>query len=80
MINIKLISKAGETISIYAFNNTTKITSKGLKYKLNNTHLPFGERESTSNVSIGKEVILNVKGGIIFVIRDFNFVKKYDLI
>ena len=77
---IKLISKAGETISIYAFNNTTKITSKGLKYKLNNTHLPFGERESTSNVSIGKEVILNVKGGIIFVIRDFNFVKKYDLI
>lgn len=77
---IKLISKAGETISIYAFNKTTKITSKGLKYKLNNTHLPFGERESTSNVSISKEVILNVKGGIIFIIRDFNFVKKYDLI
>lgn len=77
---IKLISKAGETISIYAFNKTTKITSKGLKYKLNNTQLPFGERESTSNVSISKEVILNVKGGIIFIIRDFNFVKKYDLI
>ena len=72
-------SKIGETISIYAFDNKTRITSIGLKYKLQNTALPFGVRESTSNVSISNEVKLFVSGGIVFVIRDFNFMKKHDL-
>ncbi len=72
-------SKVGETISIYAFNDKTKISSTGLKYKLNNTALPFGVRESTSNVSTSEKIILKVKSGIVFVIRDFNFMKKHDL-
>ena len=72
-------SKVGETISIYAFNDKTKISSTGLKYKLNNTALPFGVRESTSNVSTSEKIILKVKKGIVFVIRDFNFMKKHDL-
>lgn len=72
-------SKIGETISIYGFDKKTKITSSGLKYKLNNTMLPFGIKESTSNVTVSNIVELNVKGGIVFVIRDFNFMKKHDL-
>jgi len=72
-------SKVGETISVYAFNNKTKISSAGLKYKLNNTALPFGVKESTSNFSISEKIILKVKKGIVFVIRDFNFMKKHDL-
>lgn len=72
-------SKIGETISIYAFDKKNRITSIGLKYRLNKTSLPFGVRESTSNVSISKKVKLKVNGGIIFVIRDFNFMKKHDL-
>jgi thiamine pyrophosphokinase len=72
-------SKVGETISIYAFDDKTKISSTGLKYKLNNAALPFGVRESTSNVSISEKIILKVKNGIVFVIRDFNFMKKHDL-
>lgn len=72
-------SKISETISIYGFDNKTKITSTGLKYKLNNESLPFGVKESTSNVSISNIVELNVNGGIAFVIRDFNFMKKHDL-
>ncbi len=72
-------SKVGETISIYAFDDKTRISSIGLKYKLNNTTLPFGVRESTSNVSTLTQVILKVRSGIVFVIRDFNFMKKYDL-
>jgi len=72
-------SKVGETISIYAFDDKTKISSVGLKYKLNNTALPFGVRESTSNVSISEKIILKIKNGIVFVIRDFNFMKKHDL-
>lgn len=69
----------GETISIYGIDKKTKITSVGLKYKLKNTALPFGKRESTSNVASGNEVELKISGGIIFVIRNFNSMKKYDL-
>lgn len=72
-------SKVGETISIYAFDDKTKISSVGLKYKLNNTALPFGVRESTSNFSISQKIILKINNGIVFVIRDFNFMKKHDL-
>ncbi|MBK7629396.1 MAG: thiamine diphosphokinase [Ignavibacteriales bacterium] len=77
--SINLKSKIGETISLYAFNKETKITSTGLKYKLNLTALPFGIKESTSNVSIQNLVKLKVTGGIVFIIRDFNFMKKHDL-
>ncbi|AFH49456.1 Thiamine pyrophosphokinase [Ignavibacterium album JCM 16511] len=75
-----LKSRPGETISLYAFNSKTKITSIGLKYKLKNSTLPFGKRESTSNVSTQSEVKLNIRGGIVFIIRDFNFIAKNDLI
>ena len=76
---VELKSVAGETISIYGFNEGTKITSKGLKYPLNNTALPFGKRESTSNVALTVKVELKITRGIIFVIRDFNFMKKHGL-
>ena len=78
--SIKLKSVEGETVSIYGFDSKTKITSYGLKYKLKNSVLPFGVRESTSNVSTSKSVKIEVKGGIIFVIRELNFVQKYGLI
>ena len=70
----------GETVSLYGFDNKTKIKSYGLKYPLNNISLPFGKRESTSNVAIGKEVKLKIKGGVIFVIRDFKTMRKNDFI
>lgn len=61
-----------ETISIYAFNNKTKIKSTGLVYPLNDIRLSFGEKESTSNSATGEKVELNISGGVIFIIRDFN--------
>ena len=69
----------GETISLYGFNEKTKITSKGLKYPLRNISLPFGKQESTSNLALSDSVNLKITGGIIFVIRDFNTVKKNGL-
>ena len=77
--SIKFKTHSGETISIYGLNSKTKITSKGLKYKLNNVALPFGEKESTSNVATGSEVELNITSGPVFVIRDVNLMMKYDL-
>jgi len=69
----------GETISIYGFDLKTKIISKGLKFPLKNIALPFGQRESTSNVAISNNVNLKIIGGIIFVVRDYNVMKKNDL-
>ncbi|NNG26651.1 MAG: thiamine diphosphokinase [Ignavibacteriaceae bacterium] len=69
----------GETISLYGFDRRTKITSKGLKYPLKNISLPFGEKESTSNIATSNLLRLNISNGVIFIIRDFNRMKKYDL-
>ena len=77
--NIELKSDIGEIISIYGFDKKTKITSKGLKYELKNVSLPFGFKESTSNVA--KKNVLNFKinHGVVFIIRDVNFMIEHDL-
>jgi len=76
---LKLKTSPGEIISLYGFDRKTKITSKGLKYPLKNISLPFGEKESTSNIATSDSLQLTISKGIIFVIRDFNKMKKYDL-
>jgi len=77
--NVKLKTHPGETISIYGIDTKTKITSRGLRYPLKNVSLPFGKKESTSNVASSKTVELKITGGIIFIIRDVNLMMKYDL-
>ena len=72
---VKLKTSPGEIISLYGFDKRTKITSEGLKYPLKNEALPFGERESTSNVSVSDKIGFKISGGIIFVIRNFNKAK-----
>lgn len=76
----KLAAKIGETISLYGFDNKTKITSRGLKYPLKETTLPFGVKESTSNVAVSDTVNLNIKGGLIFIIRDYKVMKENGFI
>lgn len=73
---VQIKSKINETISLYAFNKQTFITSKGLQYPLQKSNLAFGEKESTSNVSISEMIELKIKGGIVFIIRDFIFMKS----
>ncbi len=70
----------GETISIYGIDDRTQISSKGLKYPLTKIALPFGHKESTSNVSLHDQIELTIKGGIIFLIRDFQMMKKHGLL
>jgi thiamine pyrophosphokinase len=77
--NVKLKSFKGETISLYGFDNKTKIQSKGLKYPLNNVSLPFGEKESTSNVSTTRNAELKIRNGFIFIVRNVSTMYKYDL-
>ncbi len=73
---VELNAEINETISLYGFNKKTKITSIGLKYPLHNTALPFGTRESTSNMAVSKKISLNIKGGLIFVVRDYRIMRK----
>lgn len=77
--NVKLKTHPAETISIYGFNEKSEITSKGLKYPLRKTALPFGKKESTSNIAIGEKVELRISSGVIFVIRDVKTMMKHDL-
>lgn len=69
-----------ETISLYAFDDKTKITSAGLKYPLKKATLRFGVSESTSNVALGNKVNLTINDGIIFVIRELKVMRKNGLI
>jgi len=76
---VELLTVKGETISLYGFDRKTKITSTGLKYSLNNTALPFGKKESTSNVALGDKIKLRIRNGKIFIIRDFELLVKHGL-
>jgi thiamine pyrophosphokinase len=77
--NVELKTTPGETISFYGISEKTKITSKGLKYELKNAALPFGIRESTSNIAKKVSVKLKITNGVVFIIRDVNLMIKHDL-
>lgn len=64
-------STPGEPVSIYGFDNETKIKSSGLKYELLDETFPFGIRESSSNEAAGSEVNLNISGEKIILIRNY---------
>ncbi len=76
---VELKTSPGEIISLYGFDKKTKITSKSLKYPLKNIVFPFGEKESTSNVALSNKVFLEINGGIIFIVRNFNSAKSNAL-
>ncbi len=77
---IELDCSPGEIISIYGIDKNTRITSFGLKYNLKNTSLPFGVRESTSNIALSKKVKLDIKKGKIFVIRNYDMLRKNGIL
>ncbi len=70
--SVDLKTIPGETISLYGISPKTKIISKGLKYELKNASLPFGIRESTSNIAKKNLLKLKISNGVVFVIRDVN--------
>ena len=78
VVNLQTIPD--ETISLYAFDKKTIITSEGLKYSLKNSTLQFGKKESTSNVALGNIVNLKINDGIVFVIRNLKVMRKNGLI
>ncbi len=77
--NVELKTFPGETISLYGISPKTKITSEGLKYELKNVALPFGVKESTSNISKKNLVKLKISNGVVFVIRDVKTMIDNDL-
>jgi thiamine pyrophosphokinase len=69
----------GETISLYGISLKTKVSSEGLKYELKNVALPFGVRESTSNIAKKKLIKLKIANGVALVIRDVKTMIENDL-
>ena len=76
---IELKTNPGETISIYGISHRTLITSSGLKYELKKAALPFGVKESTSNIALKNPVKMNISNGVVFVIRDVKTMIENDL-
>lgn len=70
-------SFAGEIISMIAFRRQAKITTHNLKYPLKNESLAFGERESTSNVSLGNWFGVGVSSHFLILIRETKSFLKY---
>jgi thiamine pyrophosphokinase len=77
--NVNLRTCSGETISLYGLDSKTKVLSEGLYYPLRNIALPFGVKESTSNLAKSNNIQLRISGGVIFVIRDLKTVIEHDL-
>lgn len=77
---VELKTYPGETISLYGISNKTKITSKGLKYELRNVLLPFGVKESTSNIAKKNLLKLKISNGMVFIIRDVNMMIQHGLL
>jgi len=77
---VELKTYPGETISLYGISPETKITSKGLKYELKNISLPFGVRESTSNIAKRNLLKLKISNGMVFIIRDVNMMIQHGLL
>lgn len=77
--NVELKTFSGETISLYGISPKTTITSEGLKYELKNVALPFGVRESTSNIAKTNSVMLQIDNGVVFIIRDLKTMIEHDL-
>ena len=71
--------KVNRLISFLGFPEANGITTTGLKYPLKNIALPFGQKESTSNVALGDKIKLQIRNGKIFVIRDFELLVKHGL-
>ncbi|MCX8056157.1 MAG: thiamine diphosphokinase [Ignavibacteria bacterium] len=68
----------GEIVSLYSFSPIARITTKNLKYPLNNETLFFGEREGTSNFSLSDNFKVKVEGGFAIIIRSTKNFLKYD--
>ena len=56
-----------KVVSFLGFPAAYGVTTKGLKYKLNNETLEFGVREGTLNVSSSKKIIIEKKRGNLLV-------------
>lgn len=77
--NVELNTSPGETVSLYGISPKTKISSNGLKYELKNIALPFGVKESTSNIAKKNLVKLKIANGVVFIIRDVKTMIDNDL-
>lgn len=66
-----------DIFSIYGFGTDVRITTRGLKYELDDSPLKFGVFDSTSNVAVGFEVYVKVTSGYCFVIRSFKEVASH---
>lgn len=69
-----------EIISFYGITDLTKITTEGLHYPLTDAILPFGVRDSTSNVAISDRIKFKIEDGTILIFRNIETAIQNDFL
>jgi len=69
-----------EIISFYGITELTKITTEGLEYPLTEAILPFGVRDSTSNVALSECIKFKIKDGSIIIFRNIETAINNDFL
>jgi len=70
--NIEFECKPGDVLSLIALPKAKGITTKGLKYPLNNETLEFGVKEGALNSAALKTVAIKYQKGYLLVIKQHN--------
>ena len=66
----------GTTLSLLPLTKCSGITTTGLKWNLRNESLQLGIRESLSNVTTKKNIIVQVKSGILVMMINYRAAKR----
>lgn len=66
---IEFTTNVGEQISLIPLERCEGVTTKNLRYSLNNDVLELGVREGISNVATTKQVFISVKKGTLLLYR-----------
>ena len=61
--------RKNETLSMMAMPKAVGVSTKGLKYKLNEETLEFGIREGSLNESVSQKITISYKSGTLLIFR-----------
>lgn len=61
--------RKNETLSMMAMPKAVGVSTKGLKYRLNDETLEFGIREGSLNESVSREISISHKSGTLLIFR-----------
>lgn len=69
---VRFVGKEGDLISLAPLGRAEGVTTRGLKYRLQNETLEVGVREGQSNVIVANPVEISVRRGVLLLFRVYD--------